>query len=89
MCGPIAFSLGINANNKFGFTTKNLTYQFGRVLTYTTLGAILGVIGFGVSFAGMQQPLSIGIGILMILMAFLPKILAIQILATNLLQNIC
>lgn len=73
MCGPIAFSLGINANNKFGFTTKNLTYQFGRVLTYTTLGAILGVIGFGVSFAGMQQPLSIGIGILMILMAFLPK----------------
>lgn len=73
MCGPIAFSLGINTENKFGFTTKNLTYQFGRVVTYTTLGAILGLIGFGVSFAGMQQPLSIAVGILMILMAFLPK----------------
>lgn len=73
MCGPIAFSLGISPKNKFGFTTKNLTYQFGRVTTYTTLGAILGLIGFGVSFAGMQQPLSIAVGVMMILMALLPK----------------
>jgi len=73
MCGPIAFSLGISPNSKFGFTTKNLTYQFGRVTTYSTLGALLGIIGYGVSFAGMQQPLSIGVGILMILMAILPK----------------
>lgn len=73
MCGPIAFSLGINPKNKFGFTTKNLTYQFGRVTTYSTLGALLGVIGYGVSFAGLQQPLSIGVGIMMILMALLPK----------------
>lgn len=73
MCGPIAFSLGINPKNKFGFTTKNLTYQLGRVTTYSTLGAVLGVVGYGFSFAGLQQPLSIIAGVLMILMAVLPK----------------
>lgn len=78
MCGPIAFSLGISPKNKFGFTTKNLTYQLGRVTTYTSLGALLGLLGFGASFAGMQQPLSIFAGLLMILMAVLPKNLGNQ-----------
>lgn len=73
MCGPIAFSLGINPKNKFGFTSKNLTYQLGRVTTYSSLGALLGVVGYGVSFAGLQNPLSIIAGVLMILMALLPK----------------
>lgn len=73
MCGPIAFSLGLNPENKFDFTFRNLTYQFGRVTTYTLLGAILGIIGFGVSFAGLQNPLSIAVGAMMILMALLPK----------------
>lgn len=73
MCGPIAFSLGINPKNKFGFTTKNLTYQLGRVTTYSSLGAFLGLFGMGASLAGLQQPLSIAAGLLMILMAVLPK----------------
>lgn len=73
MCGPIAFSLGLNPQNKFDFTIRNLTYQFGRVTTYTLLGAIMGIIGFGVSFAGLQNPLSITVGVMMILMALLPK----------------
>lgn len=73
MCGPIAFSLGINPENKLDFTLRNLTYQFGRVTTYTLLGALLGIIGYGVSFAGLQNPLSIAVGIMMILMALIPK----------------
>lgn len=73
MCGPIAFSLGINPENKWNFASKNLTYQLGRVTTYSILGAILGTIGMSVSFAGLQQPLSIFIGVLMIVMAILPK----------------
>lgn len=73
MCGPIAFSLGLNPQNKFDFTLRNLTYQFGRVTTYTLLGAVMGIIGFGVSFAGLQNPLSIAVGVMMILMALLPK----------------
>jgi sulfite exporter TauE/SafE len=73
MCGPIAFSLGLNSSNTLDFTTRNLTYQFGRVTTYTLMGAILGILGLGASFAGIQQPLSIGVGIMMICMAILPK----------------
>lgn len=73
MCGPIAFSLGLNPQNKFDFTFRNLTYQFGRVTTYAVLGAVLGIVGYGVSFVGLQNPLSIAAGILMILMALLPK----------------
>lgn len=52
---------------------RNLTYQSGRVTTYTLLGALLGIVGFGVSFAGLQNPLSIAVGIMIILMALLPK----------------
>lgn len=73
MCGPIAFSLGLNPQNKIDFTFRNLIYQFGRITTYTLLGAIMGIIGFGVSFAGLQNPLSIVVGVMMILMALLPK----------------
>lgn len=73
MCGPIAFSLGLNPENKFDFTFRNLTYQFGRVTTYTLLGALLGIVGYSVSFAGLQNPLSIAVGGMMILMALLPK----------------
>ena len=73
MCGPIAFSLGLNPQNKLDFTFRNLTYQFGRVTTYTVLGAILGIIGYGATFAGFQNLLSIVAGVIMILMAILPK----------------
>lgn len=73
MCGPIAFSLGLNPTNKLDFTLRNLTYQLGRVTTYAFLGALLGIVGYTVSFAGLQNPLSIAVGLMMILMAILPK----------------
>lgn len=73
MCGPIAFSLGLNPQNKIDFTFRNLTYQSGRITTYALLGTILGIFGYGFSFVGLQNPLSIVAGILMILMALLPK----------------
>lgn len=73
MCGPIAFSLGLGGENKFNFTLKNLTYQLGRVTTYAALGAILGFIGQGISFAGFQKYLSIIVGVMMITMVLMPK----------------
>lgn len=78
MCGPIAFSLGLGAENKLNFILKNITYQLGRVTTYATLGAILGFIGQGISFAGFQKYLSIIVGVLMIMMVLLPKNLSVK-----------
>ncbi|MCT7903727.1 Uncharacterized conserved protein [Candidatus Ornithobacterium hominis] len=73
MCGPIAFSLGLNQENAVKSLSKNLTYQTGRAITYLVLGLCIGVIGTGFTAAGIQSYISIFAGILMILMVFLPK----------------
>ena len=69
MCGPIALSLGLNKQQQVNFYLQNLTYQFGRIITYSILGALLGIIGEGFEIAGFQRYLTIGVGILLIIMA--------------------
>lgn len=69
MCGPIAISMGLTKNQKANFYLQNLTYQFGRIFTYSLLGAVLGIIGQSFEFAGFQSYLSILVGILLITMA--------------------
>ncbi|HCA09084.1 MULTISPECIES: sulfite exporter TauE/SafE family protein [Chryseobacterium] len=69
MCGPIALSMGLTKKQATNFYLQNLTYQFGRIFTYSLLGAILGIIGEGFEMAGFQQYLTIGAGILLIIMA--------------------
>lgn len=69
MCGPIALSLGLTKKQATNYYLQNLTYQFGRIVTYSFLGAILGIIGQGFQMAGFQQYLTIGVGILLIIMA--------------------
>ena len=51
MCGPIAISMGLTKNQKTNFYLQNLTYQFGRIFTYSLLGAALGIIGQSFEFA--------------------------------------
>jgi len=69
MCGPIALSLGLTKKQATNYYLQNLTYQLGRIVTYSFLGAILGIVGKGFQLAGFQQYLTIGVGILLILMA--------------------
>ncbi|WP_394674859.1 sulfite exporter TauE/SafE family protein [uncultured Chryseobacterium sp.] len=69
MCGPIALSMGLTKKQATNFYLQNLTYQFGRIFTYTLLGAVLGIIGEGFEMAGIQQYLTIAVGILLIIMA--------------------
>lgn len=71
MCGPIALSLGLSKEKQLNFYLKNLTYQLGRIITYSFLGLILGMVGEGFSLAGVQSVLTIFSGILLILMALL------------------
>jgi len=70
MCGPIALSMGLTKNQKTNFYLQNLTYQFGRILTYGLLGAVLGIVGESFELVGFQNYLTIGVGILLIVMAF-------------------
>lgn len=69
MCGPIALSMGLTKKQATNFYLQNLSYQFGRIITYSILGMFLGIVGQAFQLAGLQQSLTIGVGVLLILMA--------------------
>lgn len=69
MCGPIALSMGLTKKQATNYYLQNLTYQFGRIFTYSFLGAVLGIVGEGFEMAGIQKYLTIAVGILLIIMA--------------------
>lgn len=69
MCGPIALSLGLTKKQATNYYLQNLTYQFGRIVTYSFLGAVLGIVGQGFEMAGLQQYVTIAVGLLLIVMA--------------------
>lgn len=74
MCGPIALSLGLGAGS-WKFHLKNLSYQFGRITTYSLMGVVLGLLGTGFSLLGIQSYISIAAGILLIVSLFFPVVI--------------
>lgn len=74
MCGPIAFALPYDRSKWFPAFLSNYTYQIGRIITYALLGLIIGFIGRGFSLSGIQQPLSIAIGVIMIVIVIFPHL---------------
>lgn len=73
MCGPIAMMLPVDCNNKAKKTIQILVYHLGRLVAYSSLGLVFGLLGKGFFLAGMQQQLSIIVGVLMIFIALLPE----------------
>lgn len=67
MCGPIALSMGFTKQSKFHL--QNTSYNLGRIVTYTLLGATVGILGKGFEMAGFQKYLTISVGIALIAMA--------------------
>jgi sulfite exporter TauE/SafE len=76
MCGPIAFLLPVDRSNSFRKITQITTYHFGRLLAYSLIGLFFGLIGKSLYIFGIQQQLSIIIGILMIVAVLIPTQLA-------------
>lgn len=74
MCGPFALSLPLQ--NKPGFikALSVAAYQLGRISTYTALGAVFGYFGRSITLSGLQQSISIGAGILILLTVLIPKL---------------
>lgn len=72
MCGPIAFALPVDRKSKPKMIFQTLLYHIGRLLTYSLIGLIFGLVGRGLYLAGFQQRLSILIGVLMIVMVVIP-----------------
>lgn len=84
MCGPLAMALPVNTKSKWEKLFLALTYNLGRVTTYTLLGAGIGAGSAFVIPAAWQSSFSISVGILMLLSAVVIFVLqrkkAIQIL---------
>ncbi|WP_188466725.1 sulfite exporter TauE/SafE family protein [Bizionia arctica] len=72
MCGPIAFMLPVDRSNSVKKVVQIFTYHFGRLLAYSLIGLIFGLVGKSLYIFGMQQQLSIAIGILMIVVVLIP-----------------
>lgn len=73
MCGPIAFLLPVDRSNNVKKFGQIFLYHFGRITAYSIIGLVFGIVGKSLNIFGMQQQLSIIIGILMLLVIFLPQ----------------
>ena len=73
MCGPIAFMLPVSRDNQLKKLFQVFLYHFGRLLAYSIIGLAFGIIGKSLNLFGLQQQLSILIGVLMILFIVVPS----------------
>lgn len=72
MCGPIAFMLPVDRSNSTKKIFQIITYHIGRLFAYSIIGLILGILGKGFYIFGLQQQLSIIIGVLIIVVVCIP-----------------
>jgi sulfite exporter TauE/SafE len=73
MCGPIAFILPVDRANKIKMSVQTLLYHLGRMTAYASIGFVFGLFGKGISLVGFQQYVSLIMGILMLVFAFIPS----------------
>lgn len=72
MCGPIAFMLPVDRTNGYRKFGQVLIYHLGRLTAYGLNGLVFGLLGKGLYVFGIQQKLSIIIGIVMIVLVLIP-----------------
>jgi uncharacterized protein len=69
MCGPIACALPASGGGRWSMLSNALRYNLGRTVTYSLLGAVIGVVGRGLQLAGFQQFMSISLGVILLAIA--------------------
>ncbi|MCG9971898.1 sulfite exporter TauE/SafE family protein [Christiangramia crocea] len=73
MCGPIAFLLPVDRKNDVRKYLQIFLYHLGRITSYAITGLAFGLVGKSLSLFGLQQQLSIIIGVVMLIVLFLPS----------------
>lgn len=71
MCGPIAMSLPLSAEQKMKAVAELLTYNLGRIMAYMAIGFSVGLFGRAFFYSGLQQQLSIAMGVIVIVSVIL------------------
>lgn len=79
MCGPIVLALPFKAKNLLSYTIGRILYNLGRVITYTIMGFIIGLFSNQLALTGLQQFISILLGVFIILYYSLPNIFKINL----------
>jgi sulfite exporter TauE/SafE len=72
MCGPIVVALPLKKHDLISKITGTILYNSGRVLTYSLIGILFGLLGRGIHLAGFQQWTSILLGMAMIISVLFP-----------------
>lgn len=72
MCGPIALALPSQGSSTFAFYFGRILYNLGRVVTYSIMGLLIGLLGQKINIAGYQQFASIILGALILIAVLLP-----------------
>lgn len=67
MCAPLLWAVPEAPTAKAKWLSNKLVYNLGRAITYAALGALFGLIGQSLNLIGLQQYLSIGAGVLILL----------------------
>lgn len=73
MCGPIAMMLPVDKQIGVKKATQVTVYHLGRLFAYGTIGLFFGLLGKGFFLAGIQQKISIVIGVIMIIVVLTPE----------------
>ncbi|WP_242204300.1 sulfite exporter TauE/SafE family protein [Aestuariivivens insulae] len=73
MCGPIAFMLPVDRTNNYKKISQITVYHIGRLIAYSIIGLAFGLIGKSFYLFGLQQQLSIAIGVIMIVLVLIPQ----------------
>ena len=69
MCGPLALALP-GGGDRAPFFVGRLLYNLGRIVTYTLMGALFGLLGQGFVLAGLQRWLSLALGVVILVGVF-------------------
>jgi len=68
MCGPLLWSLPIERKTRVRLLAKQVVYHIGRILTYSLLGLLVGLLGSENLFKGVSQYISLFSGVFLLLL---------------------
>jgi len=73
MCGPIAIALPYPPTDAKYFILGRLFYNLGRLVTYSFIDAIFGLLGSRLIISGFQQVTTIFLGVIILIVTFAPN----------------
>lgn len=86
MCGPIALALP-GARSATLLLLGRVLYNAGRLVAYAAIGIVFGAFGQTLAMAGLQQVVSIGLGVVILLIVVVPRRLLRRVVPFNLVDR--